>query len=322
MGLLAALCLMAGFFLLIRFALNAYRHRAITEADERMHSLIRAEFDSDSVVAPLQIGKSDKKANESLFVGFSKRGGGRLSRSSVFADEEGRAAIKRLERTLHHAGIRDKVSPYDAIAFALMVWGTAITFALFGLLEHVLNPFMCVGIMLMGVLYPLLKLQSMVNRRQEEIRADIPFFIQDLVMALSSGSVTIDDAIYMVGEKARSRNTGSILAKEFMLAHSQYRNGALKQEDALRGISERTGVLPVEDLVNALIDGIRNGSPLVRMLQEYADHAREMWKQDMRAFIKKQDTKFTVYLGITMFGGFILFVAPMLISLLMSFKQT
>jgi hypothetical protein len=71
-----------------------------------------------------------------------------------------------------------------------------------------------------------------------------------------------------------------------------------------------------------LIDGIRNGSPLVRMLQEYADHAREMWKQDMRAFIKKQDTKFTVYLGITMFGGFILFVAPMLISLLMSFKQT
>ena len=154
-----------------------------------------------------------------------------------------------------------------------------------------------------------------MTARQDNIRREVPFFIQQLYMTMSSGMTVIDDAILRVAKTSEDDPYDNILAREFARAQTEYRLGGLDREQALRGVSRRTGVSSVENLVEAIIQGLRTGADMSYVLGEYASQARRMWVQDMRTFKAKKEPLVTLGVILTMFGALLLFSGALLLRI-------
>lgn len=308
----AAFFLVIGLFLVGRYLLVHGQKRSETEASQRVNEILASGSLGSAPTAPPKPGKENEG---SPTVDRIARW---LSNSSVLADEDGRNFIARLDLALIQAGMRSRYTPEQALATALAIWGLGVVLPLLALFVVSLPKLLILPAIAFFAVYPPLKLKSMVQNRQAAIAAEVPFFINDLYMAISTGVITIDQAIVRVARTSEEDPYDSVLPREFAQAHIEYTMGGRTQVDAIRDAGRRTGVVSVQNLCEALIQGIRTGAAMPATLREYSNQAQEMWQQDMRAYKNKKEPMVTVGLVITMFGAFIIYATPMMIGLLKS----
>lgn len=305
-ALLATLLLFIGLLIIIRFFFFRGAESSQSEAEAKIKEMIeKSNIDQD-----VEVKKEEKEKGSPIV----DRLAWSLKNSSSFQNEEGKSLMSKLDIALVRAGMRNKYSPEQALATAILIWLAGFGIAVFAILAG-LPKLLAAGILIAMVIYPPYKLKESIGNRQDKIASEIPFFIQQLYMAISSGNTNIDGAIKKVAENNERDNFDSILSREFNQAQIEYSLGAKTTEQALRDIGYRTGVISVENLCEALIQGLRTGVPIQETLREYSGQAQEMWRQDIRNFKNKKEPLVTVGVVISMFGAFIIMISPILIGL-------
>ncbi len=317
-NLLLGLTLALGVYLIWR----SYTRKADNEnrsALVRLSGMIdrSGERDHDAIEKKEKV-KSDRSFIKDSFSRSMNRIAGRVERSSQMTSTEGEDFMAQLQRQLMLAGISERINPAQAVAIMLMAVGASIVIALFTYLGA-FPPLIGVVGGIVVLIYPPLKLRSLRNARQETLRSEVPFFLQELTMALSTGALVLDTAIARVAEDSSVIGARSLLADEFRRAVREWQIGGLRREDAIRAVADRCGIQEVSNLVEALLTGAEMGTEgLVETLEQYGTQAREMWRNSIREYISKREPLITISLAITMFGGLILYAAPLIIRAITS----
>lgn len=313
MQALATFVFMLGVWMIVRTWITGAMRRAEGEAQQRVRKMLE---DHDLGVDDEPVRRRSRRERR----GFVALVGRSLERSGLLSVGEGRDFLDWLEAELVVAGLAPSFTAHQAIAATLLSWLSGAGLAV--MLASANAPALVyVPVILLGLAYPPGKLRQMQRRRRDEIAAEVPFFIQELAMALSTGALSIDDALASVTREQQSSPFRSLLCEEFAQANLEYRLGRRDREETLRAVGTRTRVVAVETFVDSLIAGLRTGAPLVDVINEYGHQAREMWKQDVRSFIARREPIVTLSLVITMFGAFIIYAAPLLLEILDSFAQ-
>lgn len=308
MEFLAAILFVAALGLLARTFIVRSRERSETETDRMMKRLLDESMDEEPTAPPEDEEKKEKRPP------LSARIEDRLHRSEALQRDDGKAFMDHIRERLILSGQED-VTPERWLARAITVWVLGIGLPFLTWLLIGLTPLVVIPIMIFFAVYPIMELKNKVETRQDDIRREVPFFIQQLYMTMSSGMTVLDDAILRVAKTSEEDPYDNILAREFARAQTEYRLGGVDREEALRGISRRTGVASVENLVEAIIQGLRTGADMNYVLAEYARQGRRMWVQDMRAFKAKKEPLVTIGVVITMFGALILFAGALVMKI-------
>lgn len=306
------LCLVLGLSILFRRFFLGERKRSLNQAEKRLRGLLRREDEEDSKLFEEQAKSSDELQKTSPIVSKLAR---LIDNSEIIRDDEAQTFLDNLNGMLVRAGLRDRFTPTQALAYAVVIWTLGVLIPLLIAFTVDFPKIPLIAAAVFSAAYPPLKLREAINARQDAIRAEVPFFIQQLYMTLSSGMTTIDEAIMRVGRTAEEDPYDSILATEFGQAQIEYRLGAKTFEQSLRDIGRRTGVISVENLCEAMIQGHRTGTEMDKVLLDYSAQAQELWRQDMRTYKNKKEPLVTIGLVITMLGAFILWATPLMIQL-------
>jgi Flp pilus assembly protein TadB len=302
-------------FLFVYYFKIAGRDRANEESTRRITDILDLEGleNPDEIEVQTDGKRKTPKAIDDI--------ANRIARSQTAQSDDAKTFLSELDHRLVLAGLRDRMTPEQAIASALSIWAVGIIVPLLAFLSG-FNTLICIIIMVYALLYPVLKLKSLINKRQASINSDIPFFINDILMSLSSSNITINQAILRATKTAALDREEAILAHEFAIAHMQYTAGGVNQETAFREIAWRCGTESVSNLTEALAQGATEGSSNLRkILEEYSTQAQEMWNQDMREYKNKKDTLFTLGVVMTMFGGVIIYMTPLIVEISQTFQQ-
>jgi tight adherence protein C len=205
---------------------------------------------------------------------------GRIGQRSADSGEAG-----PLRQRLIHAGYRGQAAP--AIFYGLrVVLGLALPSLLISLpiawkLEHLhLVMLLCLSAG-MGFVAPSLFLDSRRSRRQGEIRRKLPDALDLMVVCVEAG-YAINASLARVAEEFAVKSP--VLSTEFGLVTAETRTGK-SLTDALRGLSERTGVEDVSSLVALLVQTERFGTSVAGALRVHADamRIRRMQRAEERA---------------------------------------
>lgn len=290
--------------------------RSVDEAEERMNLLIEQAADYNPEFESVKAEKKKKRKSGPKKPGMVDRLATVLERSRYTRDKEGQEFISRLEMDLRQAGIYEVWPPYRALALALLIWFVGLTTGLF--LFFVIKMPALVVVFLIGVssVYPILKLRQLKQKRQERIRAEIPTIIASLAMALSGSMTNISDAIRQLASRARSQGIDSPLIAELSVAEQQYAAGACTMAEALEGVSQRCGVVAVDNLIDALVQALQEGAELGPILVQYSEQAAAIWEQDMETMMARKGPIRTIGLVITLFGAVLAIAVPVLINML------
>lgn len=318
--LLATFLLILGFSLFAHYLITQALRHSETEAERRVRKLIREELEGTQFELPQEQEEKPKKKRREGAASVNALAS-RLERWQLLHQGEGKTFLEWLDEQLIVAGIRDKMTPYQALAAALLVWAAGVIFPTFLAIAGVLPKVLYAIVVILFALYPPLKLRQLKAARQDQLKMELPVFIQQLRMMLSTGMTTIDDAIARVVRNTKLDPYDSELAREFEQAQIEYRLGGVPREDALLRIGERTQVPSVRSLVDVIITGIRTGAPMENVLAEYGHQAQETWRQDSRAYMARKEPLITIGVVITMFGGFILFAAPLVLNLIQTLSS-
>lgn len=309
---LIAMLLMIGLALIISFYFRRGRYRAAAVAEQQIEEILDIESLGPIPEAPPTLPGAPIPSRRERGINSLASG---LSGLKLLRSDEGRSLLEELDRRLVLAGRRDRMSPEQALATVLSIWAVGviapIVLAFFVPIPKLLL-LIIVGFFLA---YPFLRLRQDIRNRQDQIEVEVPFFINEIYMSLSAGA-TIDQAIVRAAQTGQEDGLDSILAKEFAQAQVEYSMGGKDQEQALRGVSERTGVASVANLVEALIQGLRTGADLSVTLKDYSDQAQELWAQAMRDYKNRKDPAITIGVVITMGGGFLIYAAPLFSGML------
>lgn len=319
-ALFYSLALSSGLLILFRDRWIGTSDRAQTEAQRRFEDILEKN-QSDPLRAsekPDEILSAEELQEQSPTV---RRIAAAIDKSALFDDEEGQNFLQNLERWLIQAGMRERFAPTQAIAYMLSIWVIGIGASLLLDLMFGLPPILFAVFVIAVILYPPLSLRSAIRNRKDVIAAEVPFFIQQIYMTLSTGMATIDDAIVRVAASAEEDPYESYLAQEFAQAQLEYRLGSKTFEDAIREIGPRTGVLSVENLCEAIVQGYRTGAEMEKTLLDYSDQAQEMWRQDIRAYKNRKEPIVTIGMVISMFGAFVIWSTPLLVDFIGSLSE-
>ena len=306
MAFIATLLLMIALGIVARTVIYNSRKRSETETDRMMRRLLADKMD-DEPDAPEEVKEARRPPLSAL---IEKK----LQNMKMLQQKDGQAFMGHIKERLVLSGQED-TTPERWLAGAMTIWILGLLIPFLAWLSTGMSAVVIVPVMLFFAAYPILKLKSQVTARQDNIRREVPFFIQQLYMTMSSGMTVIDDAILRVAKTSEDDPYDNILAREFARAQTEYRLGGLDREQALRGVSRRTGVSSVENLVEAIIQGLRTGADMSYVLGEYASQARRMWVQDMRTFKAKKEPLVTLGVILTMFGALLLFSGALLLRI-------
>ncbi len=223
-------------------------------------------------------------ARESLLVAGQEnpllRFVGRLGQRSADSGEAG-----PLRQRLIHAGVRSSAAP--AIFYGLrIVLALAIPSVLASLpvawkIEQLhLVLLLCISTGF-GFILPSLWLDARKSGRQNEMRRALPDALDLMVVCVEAG-YAINASVARVSEEFAGKSP--VLSAEFGLVTAETRAGKSLTE-ALRGLSERTGVDDVSSLVALLVQTERFGTSVANALRVHADamRIRRMQRAEERA---------------------------------------
>ncbi|HSJ05410.1 MAG TPA: type II secretion system F family protein [Longimicrobiales bacterium] len=233
----------------------------------------------------------------------------------AIAHHSGSAAV--VSELLVHAGYRSARAPY-------LFWGIRIALmavlAAVGLLTaSVLGAAFIVTLLAatylaaIGYVLPTMVVRSRARARQKEITLALPDAIDLLVVCVEAG-LGINQAMLRVAQEIHHVST--VLSGEFHLTNLEIRAGRPRNE-ALRNLTDRTGVEDVRGLMSTLVQAERFGTPVGPALRVHAEVLRDKRKQRAREAAAKTTIKLVFPLVFCIFPAlFVVLIGPALIQII------
>ena len=178
------------------------------------------------------------------------------------------------------------------------------------------SPMMIVALPLGGYMLPRFLLKRMIRNRQHRIRLGLPDALDLTVICVEAG-LGLDQALQRVGEDLRHAHPE--LSDEFRLVNLELRAGKARAE-ALRNLSERTGVDDLKSLVAVLIQTDRFGTSVAQALRVHSDSLRTERRQRAEEAAAKTTIKMVPVLVLFVFPSmFFVSLGPAAIQLIRYF---
>lgn len=244
----------------------------------------------------------------------------RLTRLGLFRSQSSRDVLFWVDRELRLAGRPYGWTATEAISALLVFWLCALLAVIFAAQILQVPTLLLVVIAAVLIAYPILKVRQIKRTRQEQARLELPSFINDLVMNLSGGVTTIDDALGRLVSSDDEYVRGRVLVREFGQAWNEYRHGGRDREEALRDAADRLGIQGVNNFVDAIIQGLRTGAPIRLTLISQSQQIQAIFREDMRAYIGKKESSFVISLVFILAGLLILTGVPIFLELFSTFS--
>jgi tight adherence protein C len=166
---------------------------------------------------------------------------------------------------------------------------------------------------IIGFLLPDFVLRSKIRKRQEEITDSLPDGLDLLVVCVEAG-LGMNAAFVKITEEFRLSSPA--LSEEFDVVNREMVAGKPRQE-ALRALSERTGVEDVQSLVAMLIQTEKLGTSLAQSLRVHSDSLRMRRRQKAEEAAAKTTIKLIFPLVFLMFPAlFIVILGPGVIQVI------
>ncbi|GGK32866.1 type II secretion system F family protein [Salinarimonas ramus] len=214
---------------------------------------------------------------------------------------------------LAQAGYRGQRAEYTFLFFRLV---TPIAFLLFALLyffivnDHGLQPTLRVAAVMtaayIGIKAPEIYLRNQRSKRQLSIRRAWPDALDLMLICVESG-MSIEQSFKRVSMEVGANSIP--LAEELALASAEmaYLND---RRTAYENLARRTGLEPVKDVVTALLQAERYGTPVGQALRVLAQESRDQRMNEAEKKAAALPPKLTVPM--------IIFFLPILFAVLMT----
>lgn len=305
--LIIVLFLVGASFLFVQIA-RYVRERSLSEAT-RKYGEIASQTGLDSLSDIQQ--QSDLKRRGGIVAWLT----GRVERSSFLRSDESGNFVAWLDHELVLAGRPRGLHAPEAIAYTVLIWFVGSIFLVFAAQFLEMPRLLAAAAALALFIYPIVRLRTIKKKRQANARLELPTFLNDLILSLSTGMSTIDDAFERVSRMAPYQ-PHRVLVQEFSRAFAEYRHGGRDREQALYAAAARIGVPSVDDFVDAIIQGLRNGTPVRDILRSQSKQVQSLYRQEMREYIGKKEPLFVVSLVMIFSGVMLLMIIPLAIQVI------
>jgi tight adherence protein C len=231
------------------------------------------------------------------------------------AQHSGSAGV--MASLLTHAGYRKPSAP-------ALFWGIRLALTLgLGFLGFTLAPALgarpfvamlaAVYMAAVGYVVPVFVVRSKARARQKDITLALPDAIDLLVVCVEAG-LGLNQALLRIAQEIH--HVSVLLAQELHMTNLEIRAGRPRNE-ALRNLSERTGVEDVRGLMSTLVQAERFGTPIGPALRVHAETLRDKRKQRAREAAAKTTIKLVFPLVLCIFPAmFVVIIGPGLIQIL------
>ena len=180
----------------------------------------------------------------------------------------------------------------------------------------VLVPIAALGL---GYLLPDMWLTWRVSARQHELRKALPDALDLLVICVEAG-LGLDQALLRVSQDMRISHQA--LSEELQLVNMQMRVGKSRL-DALRELSERTGLADIKALVAMLIQTERFGTSIAQSLRVFSDDMRLKRRQRAEEMSAKTSVKMVPPLVFFIFPALmVVILGPAIITMMRTLGPT
>jgi tight adherence protein C len=233
----------------------------------------------------------------------------------AIAQHSGSAAV--VAELLVHAGYRSARAPY-------LFWGIRVVLvAAFAGLVLLTAPILGATFIVtllaasyaaaVAYILPTIIVRSRARARQKEITLALPDAIDLLVVCVEAG-LGINQALLRVAQEIH--HVSRILSQELHLTNLEIRAGRPRNE-ALRNMTDRTGVEDVRGLMSTLVQAERFGTPVGPALRVHAEVLRDKRKQRAREAAAKTTIKLVFPLVFCIFPAmFVVLIGPAIIQIL------
>src|SRR5437773_4530129 len=223
--------------------------------------------------------------------------------------------VSRARKWLIQAGYREArhLTIYVGARVFLALLGMALVVAVRGF-----DLLLMVGVGGFGFFIPRFVLKRMIRDRQRRITIALPDALDLTVICVEVG-LALDQALMRVGEDLKYSHPD--LSDEFYLVNLEMRAGKPRAE-ALRNLSDRTGVDDVRALVTTLIQTDRFGTSIATALRMHSETLRTERRQRAEEQAAKTTIKMVVPLAVFILPS-IIFVTlgPAMIQLFRQLSQ-
>lgn len=222
-----------------------------------------------------------------------------------FARTLDKAGVAQDKARLGQAGVAAALDPDDMLRvrvwaglllggmmFVMGVGGDVGSGIVFGLVGFVL-----------GARIPSFMLARVASRRLSRAVRDLPEMI-DIISLGTRAGMSFDRCLALYCERFESP-----LAEEFGVALQQWQYGALARDEAMEAVGARLESEDVDRFIAAVVQGIRLGAPLAKVLSDQATEARTAWRHAVEEQIAKAPIK--------MLGPMAMLILPAMLALLL-----
>jgi tight adherence protein C len=223
----------------------------------------------------------------------------------------------KLQKQLLHAGYasRDAAMAFRAIQISLIVAIPTLIATVCFMLDRPLNSFLVWGAIgaAIGFYLPRLVLLRKIARRQQRISWGLADALDLMVVAVEAG-LGLNAALNRIGEELKKLHPD--MHHELELVNLEIRVGR-SREEALRNLSERTGVDDIRSFVALLIQADRFGSSIGKAVRVFADSLRTKRRQRAEQASQKAALKLLIPLTAFLFPVIIaVILAPAVLNLI------
>lgn len=228
----------------------------------------------------------------------------------------------KLQKQLLHAGFPspDAATAFRAIQVLLLVALPTLMITFCFLIDAAFNSFLIWGVLAaaVGFYVPRLVLRSLISKRQQRITWGLADALDLMVIAVEAG-LGLNAALNRVGEELKDLHPD--MHHEFDLVNLEIRLGR-SREEALRNLTERTGVDDIRSFVALLIQADRFGSSIGKAVRVFADSLRTKRRQRAEQASAKAALKLLIPLTVFLFPVIIaMILAPSALNLIDLFSQ-
>jgi tight adherence protein C len=228
----------------------------------------------------------------------------------------------KLQKQLMHAGYPspDAAMAFRAIQLLLIVAFPSVIATVCFILGRPLSSFLIWGMLALaaGFYLPRLVLRRQITRRQQRITWGLADALDLMVIAVEAG-LGLNAALNRVGEELK--NVHPDMHRELELVNLEIRVGR-SREEALRNLTERTGVDDIRSFVALLIQADRYGSSIAKAVRVFADSLRTKRRQRAEQASAKAALKLLIPLTAFLFPVIVvIIIAPAALNLIDLFSK-
>ena len=228
----------------------------------------------------------------------------------------------KLQKQLLHAGYPspDAATAFRAMQLLLVVAIPSLLITACFIYDRPLNSFLLLGALgaAVGFYVPRLVLRSKIARRKQRITWGLADALDLMVIAVEAG-LGLNAALNRVGEELKSVHPD--MHHELELVNLEIRVGR-SREEALRNLTERTGVDDVRSFVALLIQADRYGSSIGKAVRVFADSLRTKRRQRAEQASAKAALKLLIPLTLFLFPVILaMILAPSALNLIDLFSK-